>query len=183
MLSSMLASPLPLFFLGTYCLSTSSLGCNTLCMVISFLLLSSTCLSSSLVYLKEDPEHLTWGTAQAFIPLTRFLLNSFVSSNFLVILRYSYLIFFLSFLLVWCCQPPRCPTIFRFPFIRAFKSCLDLIVSFRQSDVVCYFSLLALHIFYTRFHSYVLTVYSNGVCVSFPFFFIFCKWFDVIHIH
>ena len=34
-LSSMLASPLPPSFLGAYSLSTSSLGCNVLCMVIS----------------------------------------------------------------------------------------------------------------------------------------------------
>ena len=36
-LSSMLASPLSPSFLYTYSLSTSSLGCNTLCIVISFL--------------------------------------------------------------------------------------------------------------------------------------------------
>ena len=35
--SLMLASPLPPSFLDTYSLSTSSLGCNALCMVISFL--------------------------------------------------------------------------------------------------------------------------------------------------
>ena len=34
--SSMLASPLPHSFLDTYSLSTSSLGCNALCMVISY---------------------------------------------------------------------------------------------------------------------------------------------------
>ena len=46
--SSMLASPLPPSFLDTYNLSTSYLGCNALCMVISFLVLWSICLSSSL---------------------------------------------------------------------------------------------------------------------------------------
>ena len=40
-LSSMLASPLPPSFLGTYNLSTSSLGCNEWCMVFSFLVLWS----------------------------------------------------------------------------------------------------------------------------------------------
>ena len=39
MLSSMLASRLPPSFLDTYSLSTSSLGCNALCMVIIFLVL------------------------------------------------------------------------------------------------------------------------------------------------
>ena len=92
--SSMLASPLPLSFLDTYSLSTSSLGCNTLCMVISFFVLWSICLSSSLVHLRKGPEYLTRGTAQVFIPLMRFLLESFVSSSFLVLLRYSFRIYY-----------------------------------------------------------------------------------------
>ena len=48
--TSMLASSLPLSFLGTYSLLTSSPGCNALCMVISFLVLWSLCLNSSLVH-------------------------------------------------------------------------------------------------------------------------------------
>ena len=89
----MLASPLPPFFLGTYSLSMSSLGCYALCMIISFLVLGSICLSSSLVHFKKGPEYLTMGTAQVFITLIRFLQHSFVSSSFLVLLRYSFLIF------------------------------------------------------------------------------------------
>ena len=73
-LSSMLASPLPPSFLGTYRLSTSSQGCNALCIVISFLVLWSICLSKSLVHLRKGSEYLTRGTAQVFIPLIRFLL-------------------------------------------------------------------------------------------------------------
>ena len=87
-LSSMLASPLPPFFHCTYSLSTSSLGCNALCMVISFLVPWSICLSSSLVHLRKGPEYLTRSTAQVFIPLIRFLQLSFVLSSFLVLLRY-----------------------------------------------------------------------------------------------
>ena len=49
----MLASPLPPPFLETYSLSTSSLGCNALCIVISFLALWSICLSSYLVHFKK----------------------------------------------------------------------------------------------------------------------------------
>ena len=94
--SSILASPLPPSFLGTYSLSTSSLGCNALCIVISFLVLWSICLSSSLVHLRKGPEYLMRGTTQVFIPLIRFLLESFVSSSFLVLLRYSFWI--LSFI-------------------------------------------------------------------------------------
>ena len=87
----MLASPLPPSFLDTYSLSTLSLGCNALFMVISFIVLWSICLRSSLVYLKKRPEYLTWDTVQVFIPLMRFQRESFVSSSFLVLLRYSML--------------------------------------------------------------------------------------------
>ena len=93
----MLASPLPPSFLGTYSLSTSSPGCDALCMVISFLVLWSICLSSSLVHLRKGPEYLTRGKAQVFIPLIRFLQLSFVSSSFLVLLRYYFwILFFIS---------------------------------------------------------------------------------------
>ena len=95
-LSLMLASPLLPSFLGTYSLSTSSLVYSAFCMVISFLVPWSICLSSSLVHLRKGPEYLTRGTAQVFIPLIRFLLLSFVSSSFRVLLRYSFLI--LSFI-------------------------------------------------------------------------------------
>ena len=88
-LSSMLASPLPPSFLGTYYLSTSSLGCNALCMVISFLVLWFICLSSSLIHMRKGPEYLTRGKAQVFIHLIRFRLESFILSSFLV-LRYSF---------------------------------------------------------------------------------------------
>ena len=87
-MSSMLASPLPPSFLDTYSLSTLSLGCNALCMVISFLVLWSICLSSSLVHLRKCPEYLTRGTAQVFIPLMRFLLESFVPSSFRVLISF-----------------------------------------------------------------------------------------------
>ena len=39
------------------------------------------------------PEYLTSGTVQVFIPLIRFMLLSFVSNSFLVLLRYSFWMF------------------------------------------------------------------------------------------
>ena len=92
----MLVSPLPLFFLETYSLSTSCLGYNALCMVISFLVLWSICLNLSLVNLRKGPEYLTRGIAPVFIPLIMFQLESFVLSSFLILLRYYFLI--LSFI-------------------------------------------------------------------------------------
>ena len=75
---------LPLFLIHIVC------QCHLLCMVISFLVLWSICLSSSLIYFKKGSEYLTRGTAQVFIPLIRLLQDSFISSCFLVLLRYYY---------------------------------------------------------------------------------------------
>ena len=47
------------------------------------------CLSSLLVHFKNGPEYLTKGTAQVFVPLTRFLQQRLVWRSFLVRLRYS----------------------------------------------------------------------------------------------
>ena len=83
-------------FLDTNRQSTSFLGCKALGLVISFLVLWSICFCSPLVYLRKGPEYLTSGTAQVFIPLIRFRQESFVSSDFLVLLRCSF--FILSFI-------------------------------------------------------------------------------------
>ena len=100
--TSMLASLLPPSFLlpsflppsFLYSHTTSSLGCNALCMAINFLVLWSICLSSYLVHFKNGAEYLTRATAQVFISLVRFLLHGFVSGGFPVFLRYSFLLFF-----------------------------------------------------------------------------------------
>ena len=91
--SSILVSLLSSSFCNTYSLSTLSLECKVLCVVISFLNLWPICLSSSLVHFKNDPEYLMKGTTLVFIPLISFLLYSFVLSSFLVLLRYSFFIF------------------------------------------------------------------------------------------
>ena len=82
-------------------------------MVISFPVLWSICLSSSRVHLKNGPEYqylfFSWGFWWRF--LSR------------VVFAFSWDILFgscLSFALVWWCQPPRCHSIWRFHFHRAF---------------------------------------------------------------
>ena len=53
------------------------------------------------VSFKDSLEYFTRDSAKVFIPLMRFLLQSLVSKSFLVLLEYSFLIFFhLCFL--WC---------------------------------------------------------------------------------
>ena len=90
MLSSMLVSTLSPSFLGTYCQSTSSVGCKALCIAMGALVLLSLCWSSSLVLFKNSPEYLTRGKSQVFIPLMKILLCSLISSSFFVILRGSF---------------------------------------------------------------------------------------------
>ena len=89
--------------------STSSLRCNALCIVFSFLVLWIISLISSLVHFKNGPKYLMREAAQVFIPLIRIWLYSFVSSSFNVLLRYSFLIFsFIStYLLVSASNIPR----------------------------------------------------------------------------
>ena len=70
-----------------------------------------------LVHFKNSPEYLTRGTARIFFPLMSFLLNSLVLSSFLVLLRYSFSIFFfLSSPFIWWCLLPIFPSICKFLF-------------------------------------------------------------------
>ena len=62
MLSSMLATLLPLSFLDKYSLSMSSLECWTLCIIISFLIFWSICFSSPFLHFKNGPEYFTMST-------------------------------------------------------------------------------------------------------------------------
>ena len=137
--SSMRASPLPPSYLDTYSLSTSSLGCSALCMVISFLVLWSICLSSSLVHLRKGPDYMTNGTAHVFISLIRFLLESFVSSCFRILLRYSFRImsFICTCLMVSASKMSKYLEV-SFSSSVLILSCL--VVPFRQSYVVFRFS-------------------------------------------
>ena len=88
--SSRLSSPLPPF-LDTY--NLSSLECKALFIVIGFLYVELFYLSSSLAYFNKSSEYLNRGTTQAFIPSMRFLVQTMLLESFLILLRYSYLIF------------------------------------------------------------------------------------------
>ncbi len=69
-------------------------------MVLSFLLLSVYLFKFISGLLEKDPVYLTSSTAQVFIPLIRFRLDSFVSSTFLVLLRYSFIILFIIIIII-----------------------------------------------------------------------------------
>ena len=158
----MLVRPLPPSFLDTYSLSIFSLGCNTSCMVISFLVLSSICLSSSLVHFKKSPKYLTRSTAQFLISVIRFRQDSFVSSSFLVLLRYFFQNFFFHLhLLDVNFQDAQ---VF-LGYLFSERSNLVLIRYFHFLSQMSFDNFHYLHgiFFYIKFHSYVLKVYSNWV--------------------
>ena len=92
----MLASLVPPFFLDTYTLSTSSLGCNALWLVISFLLLCSNCLSSSLVHLKKESRITFERYSPSIYSFDEVSSREFCLEYFLVLLKYSFWI--LSFI-------------------------------------------------------------------------------------
>ena len=183
MQSSTLASSLPPFF-DTYSLSTSSYRCKALCIVINFLVLWSICLSSLFVYFKNDFEYLKRCTARLFIPLMRFLLQSMVSRSVHIL--------------------QRCPLLFLFPLHpRLFDGVSlyypQILVTFllsKRSNAFLiwqfyFFRCFSFsHFFYehgtffnAKFHSYILVVYSYCLYqVLRFFFFIFCKYFDIIHL-
>ena len=122
-------------------------------MVIIFLVLWSVC--SSLVHFKNGLKYLTKGTAQVFIPLINFLQYSFVTSSSLVLLKYSFFLFYLHLFDGVSFQYPQA---FVGYLYSAFLFFLDLVVLFRPLGVVCCFSLAH---FLCQIPS--LTVYSHCV--------------------
>ena len=92
MLSLMVASVLLPFF-NTYSMSMLSMECKALSIVIIFLVLRSIYWSSSFLQFKNDPGYLTRGTTEVIILSMWFLLCNLVWSSFLVVQRYTFLIF------------------------------------------------------------------------------------------
>ena len=137
--------------------------------------------SPSLVHFKNGPECLTRGTARIFIPFVKDLLLSFVSSSFLVLLRYQKDV--LSSLLVWCwflpIFPSICTSLFSWNVL-----IFPWFDSSNQSCVFSWFSLLTWYIFLSNSIP-ISWVYILTACirVSNFFVFVFGKQFDVVHTH
>ena len=140
----------------------SSLGCT----VINFLLFGFIYLSFSLVYFKNDAEYFISLTVLVFILLMRFLRQSLISRNFLVLLGYSFCPFFIS---DGVCYPIFTGTS-NFLFLQEFWFFPDLAVLFLQLFLFSLFSLSASHIF----PSQILfpcpnCIFLLFVCSSFPY--------------
>ena len=164
----MLASPVPPSFLYTYSLSTLSLRCNALCMVISFLVLWSIFLCSSLVHLRKGPKYLTRDTAQVFIPLNRFLLGSF-----LVLLRYSFrivsfictcLMVFLNIILPVRRLKYQCNC---FSFHFCFLVCFSVVIAVTGNCEQCFFDLF--NVVLESLYKCIYAIFSAGVGPLTPF--------------
>ena len=134
----------------TKSLFMSSLEYKAQCMVINFLVLWSMYLSSSLVHFRNGPEYLTGGTAQMFIPFMRLLLLSLALRSFLVLLRYSFLIFFF-FQLCLMVSTSNLPKFWFF---------YDLEVLILPLFLISHFSLLHDRFLNAKFHFFILAVYS-----------------------
>ena len=116
-----------LYFLGQYRLPMSSLGCKALCIVIIFFLSFGPFFVFSPYSFKNGPKYLT---DQVFVPLIRFLLQSLVSRNFLVLLSYPFIISSNFISAFWGCLLPIFWNAYNFPSFQVFWCFLDLAVQF-----------------------------------------------------
>ena len=140
----------------------SFIGSKALWMVINFLVFWIISLSSFLAPFKNGPEYLTTGTVLIFIPLLRFLLQSLVSSSFLVLLRYYFLHFpFISDgSMVFASGIPK--------YLLFSVSPTILILSWFDHSIHPLFLFSISHyepgtFFDAKFHSYILFVYPYGL--------------------
>ena len=146
-------------FLNTYSLPTSSIRCQALFTVMSFLDLWFLYQNSALVHFKYAPERLKRRARQVFITLMRFLLYYLVSSSF-----------------------SRSPDVFIFfPFILAYLMVSpfqysQIFVGFHFFELSNFFSRFGRSIisviyrfphFYSKFYRYVMTVYAQFFFLSF----------------
>ena len=151
------------FFL--YMQSMWSLGFKALCIVINFFVLWSICF-------KNGPEYLIRRTAQVFIPLMRFLLQSLVLRSFLL-LKYIFIFSFISAcLIISVSNIPK--------FLKFFFSPSILKLSWFGSSVPSGVSFFPLFIMSIAHFSML-----NSYCLyqSLQFFFIFGKYLYIIHVH
>ena len=115
--------------------------------------------------------------------LTRVLLYCFVSSSFLVPLRYYFLIFSFisSCLIVTASNIPmeNC----RFSFLRTFWFFLDLVVLFLPLCVVSPLFITSMAHFSTPNSIPISWLYILTVCIRVSNFILFLRQFDFVHVH
>ena len=178
-LSSILSSP-PSSFSSWYIESMWFHSCKALCIFISVLILWSISLNSSLVHFKNGYEYLKNRTTSVFILLMRFLQQSLVSRNFLVLLRFSFIIF--SFISAYLMMSAS--NISEQFYFSSSVLILSLFGSSIPSVIWLFYNshYEPVTVFYTKFHSNIVTVYSYCLYESFKFFLIFCIQ-NVIHVN
>ena len=179
MISPMLPIPLPLFFRHTEWLDITCLRCKTLCILITFLVLYSICLSSALVHLRMVPCSLLEGLPRCF----RFDVISaadlgfekfFLSSK----LQFSYFFFHLRLFTDIYSQYSHVFVIFLFSKLFWFCSSIRSVrCSFHFSLSTWYVFLWQIPFLYTGC-MFLLFISDSSILFSF-----FCKQLDVVLVH
>ena len=138
-------------------------------------------LNSSVIHFKNGPEYLTRGTAQVSISFMRFLQCNLVSNSFLILLRYSFLIFFFYFG-VFDSVHFQCSHIF-VSFISSERSDFVLIGWLYSVRHLMFstFHYSQVAFFYVKLHPYICI--SSSRVFGFPILFHSCKHLDVVHVH
>ena len=131
-------------------------------MVISFLVLWSICLNSSLLHFKNSPKYFTRVHSPVFITFTRFLQYSFISSSFLVLLRYFLNVSFHLYLFDGV-SFQYSKVFVRFLFTECSNFFLGLVFRFLFPVSFLDFHYWHGSFFYAKFHPYVLTVHSHSL--------------------
>ena len=118
---------------------------NTLSMVINLSVLWSISLSSSLVHFKNGLGYLTREITQAFLPLTRFLLQSLSLRSFLFFWVTPFLLF-LSSLFDWWFLLPIFHSSRNFPSLKVFKCFPYLAILFLPLRLFLHFIICVVHL-------------------------------------
>ena len=120
-------------------------------------------------FFKNGPKYHTRRTAQVFIHLMRFLQYSLVWSSFLVLQRYSFLNFFLSYLLVRWSLLPIFPSTCNFLFLRVIFSWFWNSIPY----VICRFLLLIISMAHFSMPHSIPDCISSLPVLRFPIIFYF----------
>ena len=142
----------------------SFLRCKALCLVINFLVFWTIYPSSFLVNFKKGVEYFTRGAVQVLIPLIRFIFQSMVSGNFLVLQRNTFLKFSLIF--VWRYSLPVFSSIWNIYSLRAFRFFPYVAVPFLPLVLFFHFSLTELCNFSMQKSIPIFWRYILNVCIK-----------------
>ena len=126
------------------------------------------------IHLRMFQSILQWWTSEVFIPLMKFLLLSFVSRHFLVLLSFISVCLMVSTFNISKFFSFSPSVLIFSQFGCSFAFVISLFPFFHyQHDVF----------FNAKFHSYILAVYLYCFYNNLQFFFLYCKYFYIMYVH